>query len=374
MVFINSYNAQQWLLLNRTLFPGPGPGLYICNKSSMFIKNENPNAPVAAWLFICAGLVFAMVVVGAITRLSDAGLSMVEWRPLMGVLPPLGEGEWQRVFELYKASPEYQKKHFWMELQDFKLIFFWEWFHRFLGRLIGLAYALPLALFWLKGMIPVGYKTKLMGLFALGGLQGLMGWYMVQSGLIDEPAVSHYRLAAHLGLAFIIFALLLHFGLSLGEKKQKSSLQDRTLAFHTLILTVIYICTVIWGAFTAGLDAGLIYNQNFPKMNGGWIPPNFWALEPGGLNLFENHGTVQFIHRWLAVLTVLAGLALWVHAALKKSDFPALRTLAVLLVLQAGLGISTLLSQVALPLAVLHQAGALLVLTALVMTLRRLRF
>jgi cytochrome c oxidase assembly protein subunit 15 len=313
-----------------------------------------------------------MVSVGAITRLNDAGLSMVQWRALMDILPPLNDAAWAHAFELYKNFPEFQQKHFWMSLEDFKSIYFWEWFHRLLGRLLGLAYALPLAFFWWRGMIQPGYKPRLLLLLALGALQGFMGWYMVKSGLVDIPAVSHYRLAAHLGLAFLIFALLLWCALSL-RPRHDGPPAPRGLFLHSMLVLIIFVLTMTWGAFTAGLDAGLVYNETFPKMGGSWLPPDIWSRSPAWINLFENHGAVQFVHRWLAISTVLATLSLWAHGIRRRAAFPALHGLALVVFLQMGLGIATLLSKVFLPLAVLHQAGALLTLALLVACLHRFK-
>ena len=332
-------------------------------------SRENPSA-IAYWLFACCGLVYAMIIVGAITRLTDSGLSMVEWRPLMGALPPMSDGEWTRVFELYKQSPEYMKQNFWMELSDFKTIFFWEWFHRLLGRTIGLVFALPLLFFWVRRIIPQGYNLKLLGVFILGGLQGLMGWYMVKSGLIDQPDVSHYRLAAHLSLAFLIMAVLVWLGLSLKPLERRS---DKTLFAHGILTLAVFIMTMFWGAYTAGLDAGLIYNETFPKMGGTWLPDDIYQYEPFWINFFETHGGVQFTHRWLAMGTALMVLGFWGHAALRKNMFPALHMLAAMIFVQFGLGMATLFSKVAIPLAALHQAGAVMVLILLVTCLRQLK-
>ena len=325
---------------------------------------------MANWLFICCGMVFTIVIVGAITRLADAGLSMVEWRPLMGILPPLNEQEWTRIFDLYKQSPEFQKKHFWMQISDFKAIFFWEWFHRLLGRLIGLVYALPLIWFWITNQIPKGYKSKLLAMLILGGLQGLMGWYMVKSGLVDQRDVSHYRLAAHLSLAFLIFALLLWLGLSLNNQKRTP---HPALYAHSWIVLGLFILTVFWGAYTAGLDAGLIYNETFPKMGDRFLPKDIWRYEPFWINFFETHSGVQFTHRWLAIATTIMTLGLCVRATLKKQGGTIINALAIMIILQAGLGIATLFSKVSPPIAVLHQAGAVAVLTVLMINLYRLR-
>lgn len=331
---------------------------------------------VSLWLFVCAGLVFAMVVVGAITRLTDSGLSMVEWRPIMGFLPPMDAVEWNRVFDLYKASPEYQKKHFWMDLSDFKAIFFWEWAHRFLGRVIGLAYGLPLLWFFLRGSIPKPYILPLLGLLVLGGMQGLMGWYMVQSGLVDVPAVSHYRLAAHLSLAFLIFSLLIWFGLSIGAvqtKVKKVACAGFSMLSHSILVLGLLILTIFWGAYTAGLDAGLVYNESFPKMGGAWIPPTLHQYSPFWINFFENPVGVQFVHRWLAMITVLSVLSFWVRGVMNGDRHWSLHALAIMVLIQMILGITTLLSGVYIPLAVMHQAGALILLGLLVVNMLRVR-
>ena len=333
------------------------------NTSTDNKDSPNPKA-IALWLYSCAFMVFAMMVIGAITRLTESGLSMVEWRPLIGALPPLSTEEWQRVFDLYRETPEYQKKNSWMGIEDFKTIFFWEWFHRFWGRLIGIVFALPLAFFWIRKMIPAGYHLKLLGLLILGGLQGLMGWYMVQSGLIDQPAVSHYRLAAHLSLAFVILALLLLTAFSLHVKTMHP---NRALHTHSAIALLFLSITIIWGAFTAGLDAGLVYNESFPKMGGAWMPPDFWKYDTIWINILENHSAVQFAHRWLATASVLVVLSLWIHGLLRNAAFPALHILAIFSLLQMGLGIATLLSGINIHLAATHQAGAAILFATLIL-------
>lgn len=316
-----------------------------------------------------------MIVIGAITRLSESGLSMVEWRPLMGALPPMSEEEWTRVFELYKQSPEYIKKNFWMDIHDFKSIFFWEWFHRFLGRLIGVLYALPFLFFLIRGWIPKGYKLKLLGLFFLGGAQGFMGWYMVKSGLVDTPAVSHYRLAAHLSLALLIHALM--FWLALGFRKTARHIppaNDKNLyAFGWAVLGCL-ILTIFWGAYTAGLDAGLAYSDTFPKMGEHWIPQEVWFYEPVWVNFFELDEGVQFVHRWLAITTFFAVIAFVAFAGYKKRKEICFPLLGVMVFMQVGLGIATLFSQVHLHVAVTHQLGAVILLTLLLSCLHAVKF
>lgn len=302
-------------------------------------------------------MVFAMAVIGAITRLTESGLSMVEWRPLIGTLPPLTSAEWQRVFDLYRETAEYRYKNAGMTIEEFKHIFFWEWFHRVWGRLIGLVYALPLAYFWLRNMIPDGYKPKLLFLLFLGAGQAVMGWYMVMSGLADEPNVSHYRLAAHLGLAFIIFTLLIKTAMSLKPfpnwvspmREYPNRASYKSAKILRMISVKLLTVTIIWGAFVAGLDAGLIYNT-FPLMGGDFFPSDAARWEPFWMSFFESHAGVQFTHRWLAMGTavIILGYAMMVRHYL----------LGFMVVVQVLLGIATLLSFVAIPLAALHQAGA----------------
>ena len=334
---------------------------------AIHITKNNDHTPIVYWLLTCCLLVFTIVIVGAITRLTDSGLSMVEWRPLLGVLPPVNEEEWNRVYELYKASPEFEKKHFWMNLHDFKQIFFWEWFHRLLGRTIGLVYALPLLFFATTKQIPKGYGLKFLGLLALGGSQGLMGWYMVKSGLVDDPYVSHYRLAAHLGLAFLLFSLLLWCALSIRAKYETTS---KALRRHTWAVLSILILTIFWGAYVAGLDAGLIYNESFPKMGGSWLPPDINQLEPFLLNFLETPSGVQFTHRWLAIITVLATLSLCIHAYKKDIHHWSNYALGIVVLMQFALGLLTLFTKVHLPIAVLHQSGALILLGLMIVNLR----
>lgn len=336
--------------------------------------NTNPviHKPMAHWLFAVAGLVFAMVIIGAITRLTESGLSMVEWRPLIGAIPPLSEEEWQRVFDLYRQTPEYRLEHSWMGLQDFKTIFFWEWFHRLMGRIVGLAYGLPLLWFWLRGQIPAGYGWKLFGLLILGGAQGVMGWYMVESGLVDVPSVSHYRLAAHLGLAFLIFALLVWIGLDL-YRHSDSYTPDKGLYTHGWAVLGLMTVTIFWGAYVAGLDAGLIYGDTFPKMGNQWIPGDMWFYEPAWINFFENHSGVQFTHRWLGMALVIAVLSLWGHAMAKGKAGTTAHLLVLMVFLQMGLGIATLMTGVAIPVAVAHQGGAVVLTLLLITFLHRVR-
>lgn len=325
---------------------------------------------IAFWLLICCGMVFAMAVIGAITRLTESGLSMVEWKPLIGMLPPLSAEEWNRVFGLYQATPEYRYVNAGMSLEEFKHIFFWEWFHRFWGQLIGFAFLLPFLWFWATKRIPKGMMPKLLGLFLLGGLQGGIGWFMVVSGLVDRPSVSHYRLALHLGMAFIIFAVMLWIALGLLDPKPASSSSSKAPALrrHIGMALGLVAVTVAWGAFVAGLDAGMIYNT-WPLMGGRLVPEDMWFLDPAALNFVENHAAVQFTHRWLAIVTGVVVLALWwrtVRSDLSPRGHLIGHATGAMMVLQIVLGIATLISVVAIPLAAAHQAGALTLIALLI--------
>ncbi|HCM83289.1 MAG TPA: heme A synthase [Rhodospirillaceae bacterium] len=334
------------------------------------------NKSLSNFLFLIAAMVLIMAVIGAATRLTESGLSIVEWKPISGAIPPMTEMDWQQEFQTYQSSPQFQKVNQHMTLAEFKNIFWWEWVHRQWGRLIGLVYAAGLVWFWLRKQIPVNYKKPLIGLLLLGGAQGLMGWLMVKSGLVDDPAVSHYRLAAHLFLAVLIYIWALWLAISIRRGLRQIALEKpkmTPLQKHSIATLCVVLLTVIWGAFVAGLDAGLLYNT-WPSMDGYFSPPDFWHLSPAWLNFFENHGAVQFIHRMLAYLAVLMCIAIGVMTFVRK--IPAARTgyaIAAMGILQVLLGIITLLTQVHLHVAVTHQAGAFVLIGLLVMWLQQLR-
>lgn len=317
------------------------------------MKGEPDSVCLRRWLFLCCFMVFAMAVIGAITRLTESGLSITEWKPVTGALPPLNHEEWERVFELYRQSPEFRSRHYWMELSDFQKIYFWEWLHRLWGRMIGLVYGLPLLAFFLTKRIPAGYGRNLLLVLALGAFQGAVGWWMVASGLASRPSVSHYRLAVHLIMALFIFSALWWTALSLKDGRKA----DRPVpSIPGLAGLILLLLTITWGAFVAGLDAGLTYNT-FPKMDGGWLPTEKFYIS----GIVEQHGWVQFTHRCLAMTT---GIALIAYAVRVRHVF-----LGIMVAVQTGLGIATLLTHVALPLAVLHQAGAIILLATVLASL-----
>ena len=272
---------------------------------------NSSNRLVAYWLLICCGLVFAMVILGGVTRLTGSGLSIVDWRPIMGTLPPLGEDQWQATFDLYQQSPEFQKVNSHMNVQDFKGIFWLEYLHRLLGRTIGIVFLVPFLVFIWKGHIQKRELPKYSLMLVLGGLQGLLGWYMVKSGLVDNPHVSQYRLTAHLMAAFLIYAYM--FWVALGLLYERREDKAHPWYRKTLALTALVTITVISGGFVAGLKAGLLYNT-FPLMGGQWLPHGMFAIEPAWRNFFDNMVTVQFDHRVLAIGTLLLVLAYWFKA------------------------------------------------------------
>ena len=315
------------------------------------------------WLFGMSGLVATMVVIGGVTRLTGSGLSMVEWRPLIGILPPLTQTEWLRVFKLYQTSPEFLQVNINMDLAGFKVIFFWEYVHRVWGRILGLAFGIPLLFFWLSGRIPQGYGLPLLGLLALGGVQGIIGWWMVTSGLVDDPAVSQYRLATHLSMALLILVLLLWTALNLrfGRSKRPSG--------HAAMTLLLVALTIIAGGFVAGMDAGLLYNE-YPLMGDGLIPVEYG--EKGLFDPFDNPASAQFHHRWIAVLAVLAVAGLWV-SGLRKRLGAIVHIMAVVVISQFLLGLTTLLLGVPVWAGALHQAGAVMLLSIVLTVAHRLQ-
>jgi len=327
-----------------------------------------PNA-VATWLFVCCALVVAMVVVGGVTRLTGSGLSIVEWQPIVGTMPPLTDADWQEVFEKYQQTPQFRLVNQGMTIAAFKRIFWWEYIHRLLGRLIGVAFFVPLVWFVARRQVPQGYAWRLSGIFLLGGLQGAMGWYMVKSGLVDDPRVSQFRLTAHLALALLIFAALFWTGLTLvfPERVRLSAAPQRSARWWAIGFVAVVYAMILSGGFVAGIRAGFAYNT-FPLMNGSVVPPEILMLEPWWRNFFWNMATVQFDHRLLAWLIALTVPVLWwkltTTDALPGRVRLGAKLLFALVMAQIALGITTLLLVVPVPLAAMHQAGAVLVFAA----------
>lgn len=332
---------------------------------------------IGLWLLLCCAMVLAMAVIGAVTRLTESGLSIMEWAPLMGALPPLSDAEWLRLFMLYQQTPEYQEINAGMTLAGFKTIFWWEYVHRLWGRLIGLVFALPLLWFLIRRRIPAGLAPHLLTLLALGALQGALGWYMVASGFAGRTDVSQYRLVAHLSLALVIYGYLVWTALRVLAPQPIPNRDPRGRALRRALvgfLALIFL-TILAGGFVAGLNAGLIYNT-FPLMDGRWVPEGYGALEPFVLNAFETVAAVQFNHRVLAVLTVAAALGLWLWGSRLDLDPRTQRSLGIVALTalaQVALGIATLLLVVPIWLGALHQAGAFALATAGLFALYNLR-
>jgi cytochrome c oxidase assembly protein subunit 15 len=335
---------------------------------------------VGRWLLAVAAMVWAMVALGGATRLSGSGLSIMEWAPIMGTLPPLSDAEWQRLYDLYRTIPQYALVNQGFGMEGFQRIFWLEWAHRFWGRAIGLAYAGGLLWFWLRGRIPAGLKPRLLLLLALGGLQGVVGWLMVASGFeADRTAVSPWRLVAHLGLALALYAALLWTALGLLARREEPTPDEPPAVWRGVRRQVkaavwLLAAAMLAGGFTAGIRAGLDYNT-FPLMDGRLVPEGYWRLQPAWLNLAENVAAVQFNHRLLATLAALAAFGAALAAWRRLPDGPARRAclgLGAAVALQYALGVATLLLVVPAWLGTLHQASAVLVLTAALLALRRL--
>lgn len=318
---------------------------------------------VRIWLYLVLVVLFALVLVGGATRLTDSGLSITEWKPIHGVIPPLSVAEWEEELEKYRQIPEYQQINKGMSLDEFKVIFWWEWSHRFLARGVGFVFALPMIFFWMTGRLENQIKPKLVGILALGGLQGAIGWWMVASGLVDRVDVSQYRLATHLTLACIVFAATMVVARGLAPHSEAQS-TDKTGRFAGFLVLAILI-QVYLGGLVAGLDAGLAYNT-WPLMDGRWWPEGLMAIDPAWRNFFESPKTVQFVHRLGAYALLL--LALW-HAisafsteGAKSAHARRAMLLFGAIVVQALVGIATLVGQVPFSWALIHQGIALVVL------------
>jgi cytochrome c oxidase assembly protein subunit 15 len=321
------------------------------------------NRPIIIWLVIICVMVFVMVMIGGITRLTDSGLSMVDWRPFMGSIPPLSESEWLKVFNDYRSYPEYLKINKGMSLSEFKSIFFWEYFHRLWGRLIGMVFFFPYLYFIIKKKVSGKLNFKLAIAFLLGGSQGLLGWYMVKSGLVDRPDVSHFRLAAHLGLAFLIIGYISWIIFGLKSDRVKNFSTHKT-GRNIIVVFITLLCfQIIYGAFVAGLDAGVGYNT-FPKMGRSWIPDAIFSYPTLIENFLENRTMIQFVHR-------MGGWCLFFYSFIlifyKKNlntfqQKKSFQLLTGMIHLQFVLGVVTIMYSIPLSVALLHQLGACILL------------
>lgn len=336
--------------------------------------DNTQNKSIIIWLLTGCLLIFLMVIIGGITRLTNSGLSMVDWNPIMGFIPPLSDMDWNVAFEKYKLYPEYQLMNSHFTLEEFKSIFFWEYFHRLIGRVIGMVFLLPFIYFLIKKMLPKKLFIQCMLLFGMGGLQGVIGWWMVKSGLVKNPDVSHYRLATHLIMAFLTFAYTfwVAMGLMYSEGGGKNFKSLRTILYFIFGITIFQI---MYGAFVAGLNAGFVMNT-FPKMDNQWINDSVTAMSPIWLNFVEGLGGVQFIHRYTAYVVVGVIVYLFVKSRKLEINERQKKSIHILLyavIFQFLLGVFTLILSVPIWLGVLHQLGAFLLLTAILFSMHAFR-
>jgi heme a synthase len=326
---------------------------------------EPKRRALRTWLWSIAGMTFLVLIVGGITRLTQSGLSIVDWDPVMGVIPPLNEAQWQEAFDRYRQYPEYQQLRRGMSMEEFQFIFFWEWFHRVVARAIGVVFLVPFIVFWIRGYFTRAVASRALVLFGLGAAQGVMGWLMVSSGLVDRPSVSHFRLAAHLSLAFVIFgyAVWLARELKLGtERTVVSSAARRLMGRGLAAIGVLFALQVVWGAFVAGLKGGLFHNT-FPLMEGRLVPPSLFFLDPPMLNFVQNPIAVQWVHRVLGTLLGVAVLLFFFQVLRAGVDAVSRRlnaTLLALMAVQYVLGVLTLIYFVPVTLGVMHQGMAMI--------------
>lgn len=330
---------------------------------------------IRLWLVVLFVLVWAMIVLGGATRLTGSGLSIVEWAPVTGTVPPMNAADWQREFDAYRQIPQYAEVNAGMSLTEFKFIYWWEWSHRQLGRLIGLVWAVGLAGFMIARKVPAGWMPRLLGIGALGGLQGAIGWWMVSSGLVEGMTrVASYRLATHLGLAFVILGLIAWYVMQLSRSeaeliRARRAAEPRLFGISTGLMHLAFV-QILLGALVAGIDAGRHYT-GWPTMGGEWIPELIWEAHLGWRNFFENPATVQFIHRMVGYLLAIFAIVVWLRS--RRSPHPVTRgaftAMLVAMAAQIGLGILNVLHASPLPLALTHQLGAL-VMFALILRAR----
>ncbi|MBW8308466.1 MAG: COX15/CtaA family protein [Candidatus Paracaedibacteraceae bacterium] len=328
---------------------------------------------ITVWLFGSCFLIWLMIMLGGATRLTHSGLSIVEWKPLVGIIPPFTEAAWLEEFAKYQQFPEYQLINQGMTLSEFKFIFFMEYSHRLLGRLIGLFFFIPLLYFWARGQLTSGLKKMSVGVALLGMAQGFMGWYMVKSGLVKDPSVSHYRLTVHLVLALILFGVLFFAGLRhlYPQEKITKSPASKTIVMLVHFSALAVVLTIIYGGFVAGLKAGKMYNT-YPLMGGDFIPSEWDYLSPTWLNFLENPATVQWVHRTLAVITMILVISAMIgirRAPYGKIVRESAKLMIIAIIFQVILGITTLLHVVPVSLGTLHQGVAVVVLGLMLMVI-----
>jgi len=343
---------------------------------ALSVQDKN-DKKVAIWLILVAAVIFFMIILGGATRLTHSGLSMVDWNPIMGVVPPLNEDEWMQTFKRYQQFPEYQKINEGMSVDEFKSIFYYEYFHRVLGRIIGLLFLVPFLFLWFRGVIRRSMLPQMIIMFVLGGMQGLLGWYMVKSGLVNDPHVSQYRLTAHLLTAVMIYCYMLWVAFGLLKKAPLVVLTDagKNLYRNAIGITALIIFMISSGGFVAGTKAGYAYNT-FPLMAGKFIPDGMYTLQPFWLNWFENITAVQFNHRMIAYLLVIL-IPLFAFAVRRIAVTPrsriAAHLLLAMLVTQVTLGVATILLHMPVVIAVSHQGGAILLLTIAIFITREIK-
>lgn len=335
----------------------------------------NSNNAIIIWLLTGCVLIFFLIIVGGITRLTHSGLSMVEWNLIIGSVPPMNDQSWQSVFDKYKQFPEFKELNYYFTLKDFKYIFWWEYIHRMFGRMIGVVFLLPFFYFLVKKRVDKVLLRKLIIIFLLGAFQGFLGWFMVKSGLVNVPRISHYRLAAHLITAFLVCGYTFWVALDLIFLNAENKTDFSILRKLTRILSGILILQILYGALVAGLRAGLVHNT-FPMMDGQWIADSVTVLKPVWKNFINGMSGVQFIHRYLAYAIVIIAGAIWWKSRnldLDRNQHIALMSLILIVAIQFLLGVLTLLFVVPVVLAILHQAAALLLFLVTLFFIHRLR-
>lgn len=349
--------------------PTAAPASLSASSPDAATRTPRADPAVRRWMTVVCIFVVAMVVIGGVTRLTRSGLSIVEWKPVVGALPPLSDADWRDALRAYQDTPQYRLQNAGMSLEAFKRIFFWEYVHRLVGRVIGIVFVVPLVYFAWKRRVTAALARRLAMVFALGGMQGALGWFMVKSGLVDMPTVSHYRLAAHLSLALVVLSVLFWTRLDLGDgPREVTSPRLRAALFCVLALTCVQI---VWGAFTAGLHAGIGYNT-FPKMQGAWVPPDAFASASLWRNAVETPAMVQLVHRVLGTLLLLSAIALAVAARRAPPGVrSALLNVGTMALTQYALGVATLLLIVPVSLGAAHQLGACMLLLMLLRALHR---